>query len=50
MSSLKNDPKNYPPEPGSEKENSSNNQTSSSNSKKRFLVYLNIDYSFVVFR
>jgi hypothetical protein len=49
MSSLKNDPKNYPPEPGSGKENSSNNQTSSSsNSKKKIsCIFLNIDYSFV---
>jgi hypothetical protein len=35
MSSIKNDPKNYPPEPGSGRENSSDNQNSSANSKTR---------------
>lgn len=41
MSSIKNDPRNYPPEPGSEKENSTENQTSSSNSnKKKFFCFI----------
>ncbi len=34
MSSIKNDPRNYPPDSGSGKENLSDNQSSSSNSKK----------------
>ncbi len=46
MSSIKNDPRNFPPEPGSEKENLSDNQNSSANSKKKAFVlyFLNLQF------
>jgi hypothetical protein len=47
MSSIKNDPRNYPPEPGSEKENPSDNQNSSANSKNKSIVLYFLNFQFL---
>jgi hypothetical protein len=48
MSSIKNDPRNYPPEPGSGKEDIPNDPNSSTNSIEMIFLHLNIDYTFLL--